>query len=301
MHLVFIPGKRSVPAVKHQFIAVDGQNIFYREAGPPSGPVILLIHGYPSSSFMYRDLIPRLSDRYHVIAPDLPGYGFSDSPDHKRYSYTFDNLARTVDLFTQAKGLHHYALCLHDFGGPVGFRLAMNHPDRVTAIIAKNACAYAEGISDPDWDLTKKVWADPSPENRETLRYILTYEITKSQYTGGVPDPRDIPPETYTLDFANFQRPGNDQIQLDLLVDFGTELTMYPKYQAYFREYQPPLLAVWGKNDPFFLPVAAEAFKRDLPSAVVRIYDAGHFPLETHTVEIASEIHQFLGRLTLTR
>jgi len=274
---------------------VDGSKIFYREAGPKDSPTILLLHGFPTSSHMFRDLISALADHYHLVAPDLPGFGFSDAPDRKSFSYTFEQLAKTVDRFTQTIGLERYATYVFDYGAPVGLRLALAHPERITAIISQNGNAYEEGLSQ-GWNPIQKYWKDPTPSNRAALRDFLTPDATKSQYQYGVHDQTLVAPESYSLDSALLARPGNDEIQLDLFLDYASNVALYPKFQEYFRTKQPPLLAVWGKSDPFFLPAGAEAFKRDIPSAEVRFYDTGHFALETHAEEIASAIKDFLGR-----
>jgi len=274
---------------------VDGSKIFYREAGPKTAPAILLLHGFPTSSHMFRDLIPALADRYHVVAPDLPGFGFSDAPDRKRFRYTFENLAKVIDRFTQAIGLDRYSIYVFDYGAPVGLRLALAHPERITAIISQNGNAYEEGLSQ-GWNPIQKYWKDPTAENRAALREFLKPEATKSQYLYGVQDATLVAPEAYELDSALLARPGNDEIQLDLFLDYASNVGLYPKFQEYFRTKRPPTLAVWGKNDPFFLPLGAEAFKRDNPSAEVRFIETGHFALETHAQEIASAIRDFLGR-----
>jgi len=276
-------------------INVQGNNIFYREAGPKNAANILLLHGFPTSSHMFRNLIPRLADRYHVIAPDLPGFGFSDAPDRKRFRYTFENLAKVIGSFVEAIGLEQYAIYVFDYGAPVGFRLALAHPERITAIISQNGNAYEEGLSQ-GWNPIQKYWQEPSAENRTALRDFLTPETTKWQYLHGVQDESLVAPESYTLDSALLARPGNDEIQLDLFLDYASNVELYPKFQNFFRTSKPPLLAVWGKNDPFFLPPGAEAFKRDNPNAEVHFYDAGHFALETHAVEIAETIQAFLQR-----
>jgi pimeloyl-ACP methyl ester carboxylesterase len=274
---------------------VDGYNVFYREAGPKDSPTILLLHGFPTSSHMFRELIPALADHYHVVAPDLPGFGFSDAPDRKRFSYTFEQLAKIIDHFTQIIGLERYAIYVFDYGAPVGLRLALAHPERITAIISQNGNAYEEGLSQ-GWSPIEKYWKDPTPGNRAALRDFLTPDATRSQYLYGVQDETRVAPEAYTLDSALLARPGNDEIQLDLFLDYASNVALYPKFQEYFRTKQPPLLAVWGKSDPFFLPPGAEAFKRDIPSAEVRFYDTGHFALETHAEEIAHAIQDSLVR-----
>ncbi|HSA94131.1 MAG TPA: alpha/beta hydrolase [Terriglobales bacterium] len=280
---------------RYRRTTVDGNKIFYREAGPKTAPAILLLHGFPTSSHMYRNLIPALADRYHVVAPDLPGFGFSDAPDRKRFRYTFEQLARTIDGFTRAIGLERFAIYVFDYGAPVGFRLALAHPERITAIVSQNGNAYEEGLSQ-GWNPIQRYWQQPTAENRAALRDFLTPEATRSQYLHGVADETLVAPEAYTLDSALLARPGNDEIQLDLFLDYASNVALYPKFQEYFRTKRPPLLAVWGKNDPFFLPPGAEAFQRDIPGAEVRFYDTGHFALETHHQEIAEAIRDFLGR-----
>jgi pimeloyl-ACP methyl ester carboxylesterase len=280
---------------KYLYAKVDGRKIFYREAGSNNSPNILLLHGFPTSSHMFRNLIPALADRYHVVAPDLPGFGFSDMPDRKDFRYTFDNLARVIAGFSQTIGLEQYAIYVFDYGAPTGFRLALAHPDRVTAIISQNGNAYEEGLSQ-GWNPIQKYWKEPTAENRAALRQFLTPETTKWQYLHGVQDLSLVAPESYELDSALMARPGNDEIQLDLFLDYASNVALYPKFQEYFRTKRPPLLAVWGNSDPFFLPPGAEAFKRDNPNAEVHFYDTGHFALETHVQDIASTIRDFLGR-----
>jgi len=285
--------------ISYKLAVIDGNKIFYREAGPETAPTILLLHGFPTSSHMFRDLIPALADRYHVVAPDLLGFGFSDAPDRKQFRYTFENLAKAIDSFTQSIGLERFAIYVFDYGAPVGFRLALGHPERITAIISQNGNAYVEGLSQ-GWNPIQKYWKEPTPENRAALRDFLKPEATKWQYVHGVQDESKVAPESYALDSALLARPGNDEIQLDLFLDYASNVALYPKFQEYFRTKQPPLLAVWGKNDPFFLPPGAEAFKRDNANAEVHFYDTGHFALETHHAEIAGAIRDFLGRkLTL--
>lgn len=280
---------------KYLYATVEGNKIFYREAGSKTSPTILLLHGFPTSSHMFRNLIPALADRYHVVAPDLPGFGFSDAPDRKSFRYTFDNLAKVIATFTQTIGLDQYAIYVFDYGAPVGFRLAVAHPDRVTAIISQNGNAYEEGLSQ-GWNPIQKYWKEPTAENRAALRQFLTPETTKWQYLHGVQDVSLVAPESYELDSALLARPGNDEIQLDLFLDYASNVALYPKFQEYFRTKRPPLLAVWGNSDPFFLPAGAEAFKRDNPNAEVHFFDTGHFALETHSREIASAIRDFLTR-----
>lgn len=281
--------------VTYRRASVDGLNIFYREAGPKVAPTILLLHGFPTSSHMFRDLIPVLAERYHVVAPDLPGFGFSDAPDRKHFSYTFENLAKVIDSFTQTIGLDRFAIYVFDYGAPVGFRLALVQHDKITAIVSQNGNAYEVGLSE-GWNPIQKYWQQPNAENRAALRQFLAPEATKWQYVHGVQDQAMVAPEAYTLDSALLARPGNDEVQLDLFLDYASNVALYPKFQEYFRTKQPPLLAVWGKNDPFFLPLGAEAFKRDIPEAEVHFYDTGHFALETHAPEIAAAIRDFLGR-----
>jgi pimeloyl-ACP methyl ester carboxylesterase len=269
--------------------------VFYREAGPADAPVLLLLHGYPTSSHMFRELIPRMATSYRVIAPDLPGFGFTTVPGERDYKYSFDALAQTAEAFVEALGLKKYALYIFDYGAPVGLRLALEHPERVTAIVSQNGNAYEEGLGDA-WDPIRRYWATPSAENREALRRaVLTPEGTRWQYTHGVANPETVAPESYTLDQTLMERPGNTEIQLDLFLDYASNLELYPKFQAYFREFKPPLLAIWGKNDPFFIPPGAEAYRKDNPNASVKFLDTGHFALETHVDEIAEAMHELLG------
>ena len=282
-----------VPLTSICKIEADGVQVFYREAGSPQAPVVLLLHGFPTSSFMYRELIPRLADRYRVIAPDLPGFGFTEVPEKRKYTYTFDALAATIAAFTQAIKVNRYALYVFDYGAPTGFRLAMAHPERVTAIVSQNGNAYEEGLGDA-WGPIRKYWAFPNVENREVIaKNVLTLEGTRWQYTHGVPNPDSVAPESYTLDMALMERPGNKDIQLDLFLNYASNVPLYPTFQAYFRKSKPPLLAIWGKNDPFFIPAGAEAFRRDIPSAQIKMLDTGHFALETHVVEIATAMKEF--------
>jgi pimeloyl-ACP methyl ester carboxylesterase len=284
----------------YQHATVDGSSIFYREAGPKDAPCVLLLHGFPTSSHMFRNLIPLLADRLHVFAPDLPGFGFSDAPDRTRFRYTFENLAKVIDRFTETFGIHRYAIYVFDYGAPVGFRLALAHPERITAVISQNGNAYEEGLSQ-GWNPIQKYWKQPTPANRDALREFLKPEATKAQYLYGVRDSTLVAPECYELDSALLARPGNDDIQLDLFLDYASNVALYPRFQEYFRTKQPPTLAVWGNSDPFFLPSGAEAFKRDNPSAEVRFYDTGHFALETHYPEIAGAIQDFLDRKVTVR
>jgi AhpD family alkylhydroperoxidase len=270
-------------------------NLFYREAGPQDAPAVLLLHGFPSSSHQYRGLISRLADKYHVIAPDLPGFGFSDAPDARDFGYTFDHLAKVIEHFTDAIGLSRYALYVFDYGAPVGFRLAVSRPERVTALITQNGNAYEEGLSE-GWNPIRTYWQEASPENRNNLRALLKAETTQFQYTHGESDIALVAPESYSLDQHFLDRMGSDEIQLDLFGDYRTNVEAYPRFHEYFRTHRPPTLAVWGKNDPFFLPAGAEAFRRDIPDAEIHFVDAGHFPLETHLDEISGVIRAFLAR-----
>jgi pimeloyl-ACP methyl ester carboxylesterase len=284
-----------VPLTSVHRVETDGMQVFYRSAGNVNAPVLLLLHGFPSSSFMFRDLIPRLADQYRVIAPDLPGFGFTDVAEKRNYTYSFEALARTIEAFTNALQLTRYAIYIFDYGAPTGLRLAMAHPERVTAIISQNGNAYEEGLGDA-WGPIRKYWAEPTPENRKVLHdNILTFEGTRWQYTHGVADPESVAPESYTLDTVLLERPGNKEIQLDLFLDYASNVKLYPKFQEYFRKDKPPLLAIWGRNDPFFIPAGAEAFRKDLPNAHIQFLDTGHFATETHPVEIAAAIREFLG------
>jgi pimeloyl-ACP methyl ester carboxylesterase len=284
----------TVPVTSVHKVEADGVEVFYRAAGDSGAPVVLLLHGFPSSSFMFRDLIPRLADQYRVIAPDLPGFGFTEVPEAHKYKYSFENLTGTIEAFTDTLGLSRYAIYVFDYGAPTGFRLAMRHPERVTAIVSQNGNAYEEGLGDA-WGPIRKYWSEPTADNREVLRKnILTLETTRWQYTHGVANPEEVAPESYTLDAALLERPGNKEIQLDLFLDYASNVKLYPKFQEYFRQAQPPLLAIWGRNDPFFIPAGAEAFRKDLRNARVQFLDTGHFAIETHGVEIAAAMKDFL-------
>jgi pimeloyl-ACP methyl ester carboxylesterase len=280
--------------VTFQKVDVDGIEIFYREAGPKDAPTILLLHGFPTASHMFRDLIPHLADRFRLVAPDLPAFGQSDMPARNVFTYTFDNIANVIDRFVDVIGLRRFAIYVFDYGAPVGFRLAVRHPDRLTAIISQNGNAYEEGLSS-GWKPIRAYWQEPSPSNREALRTFLAPETTRWQYTHGVPDETAISPDGYSLDTFYLSRPGADEIQLDLVGDYKNNLALYPAFQNYFRTHKPRLLAAWGKNDPFFLPAGADAFKRDIPDASVHFFDTGHFALETHAKEIATLMRGFLS------
>jgi pimeloyl-ACP methyl ester carboxylesterase len=285
----------SIPSVSIKRIEADGIDMFYREAGEKDAPVVLLLHGFPSSSHMYRDLIPRLADRYRVIAPDLPGFGFTNVPASRNYKYTFDALAETVAAFVDKLELTSYAIYVFDYGAPTGFRLAVKYPDRVRALISQNGNAYEEGLGDA-WAPIRTYWAEASAANRQVVHdAVLNYEGTRFQYVHGVSNPDSIAPESYTLDAALLERPGQKDIQLDLFLDYASNVKMYPTFQKFFRDVKPPTLVIWGKHDPFFIPPGAQAFRRDIPQATVTMLDTGHFALETHAQEIASAIRELLG------
>jgi pimeloyl-ACP methyl ester carboxylesterase len=282
-------------AINYRTADVDGWKIFYREAGSKDAPTLLLLHGFPSAGHMFRDLIPHLADRFHIVAPDLPGFGQSDLVARGMFAYTFDHIAEVIDRFTEVIGLKRFAIYVFDYGAPTGFRIAAKRPERITAIISQNGNAYEEGLSD-GWNPIRAYWEDASEKNREALRAFLKPETTVWQYTHGVPDATKVSPDGYSLDNFYLSRPGADEVQLDLFGDYKSNIALYPTFQNYFRTHKPPFLAVWGKNDPFFLPTGAEAFKRDIPNATVRFFDTGHFALETHAAEIAAAIRDFLPR-----
>jgi len=279
--------------VQYRTTDVAGRKMFYRESGPPDAPTLLLLHGFPSASHMFRDLIPLLNDRFHLVAPDLPGFGQSDMPPRHEFHYTFENLADSVGHLTEVLGLARFAIYIFDYGAPVGLRLAAKHPERITAIISQNGNAYEEGLSE-GWNPIRVYWREPSSTNREALRSFLAPDTTRWQYTHGVADATAVSPDGYSLDNFYLARPGADEIQLDLFGDYKNNVALYPRFHAYFREHRPPFLAVWGKNDPFFLPAGAEAYARDLPDAQIRFFDTGHFALETHCAEIAAAVRGFL-------
>jgi len=281
--------------VQHRFEQVGDVKVFYREAGDRNAPTVLLLHGYAASSFMYRNLIPKLADKYHVIAPDLPGFGFTEAPARGQYNYTFEQLAQTMTQFTEQLKLERYAMQVFDYGAPVGWRMALAHPERVTAIVSQNGNAYAEGLG-AGWAPIQKYWQAPTQTNREALHEFTTPASIKWQYLEGVPDKSLVAPDAIALESLLVTRPGNAEVQLDLLLDYASNVAKYPEFQAYFRQHQPPLLAVWGKNDPFFLPAGAEAWKRDIPHAQVHFYDTGHLALETHGEEIGKVIRAFLDK-----
>lgn len=280
--------------VKYKTAKVNDLDIFYREAGDPTASTILLLHGFPTSSHMFRELIPLLSEKFHIIAPDLPGFGLSSTPDHTQFNYTFDNLAKAMNQFTEKIGLEKYAMYVFDYGAPVGYRLALAHPEKITAIISQNGNAYLEGLSN-GWNPIQNYWQTPTLENRNSLNGFLQLESTKFQYLHGVPDESLVSPDGYMYDQLLLDREGNNEIQLDLMGDYKNNVAMYPEFQEYFRTYKPALLAVWGENDPFFLPVGAESYKKDLPNAIVKFYNTGHFALETHVHAIADDIIGFLS------
>jgi pimeloyl-ACP methyl ester carboxylesterase len=281
-------------AIEYRSAQVDDLKIFYREAGAADAPALLLLHGFPSASHMFRDLIPLLADRFHIIAPDLPGFGQSDMPARSKFAYTFDHIAEVISRFTEVIGLDRFAMYVFDYGAPTGFRIAVKHPERITAIISQNGNAYEEGLSE-GWTPIRAYWQEPSQANREALRAFLAPETTRWQYTHGVTNEAAVSPDGQSLDNFYLARPGADDVQLDLFGDYKSNVALYPVFQNYFRTHKPPFLAVWGKNDPFFLPPGAEAFRRDIPNAVVRFFDTGHFALETHAKEIAAAIREFLA------
>jgi len=277
-------------------VSVNELKVFYREAGMADAPTILLLHGYPTSSHMFRNLIPILSKNYHVIAPDLPGFGYTDAPDNKTFIYTFDNLTTTMQGFIDKLGIKRFAVYIFDYGAPVGLRLAMANPERITGIISQNGNAYEEGLSN-GWNSIKKYWKDPSQANRDSLKDFVSEKTTWFQYHEGVSDPSLIAPEAYTLDQHFLDRSGTIENQLDLLKDYRTNVALYPKFHQYFRTYHPKLLLVWGNKDPYFLPAGAEAYKKDLPDAILKFYNAGHFALETHVTAIGADILNFMATL----
>lgn len=280
--------------IHYRTASADGFNIFYREAGTPGKPKLLLLHGFPSSGHMFRDLIPLLSDDFHIVAPDLPGFGRSDMPPREQFKYTFDHLADVIDRFTEVIGFDRYAVYVFDYGAPTGFRLAVKHPERITGIISQNGNAYVEGLSE-GWNPIRAYWENPTVANRDALRAFLAPESTRWQYVHGVPDESLVSPDGIALDNYYLAREGAHEVQLDLFLDYQSNVALYPTFQAYFRQHQPRFLAVWGNQDPFFLPPGAEAFKRDIPQAQVNFYETGHFALETHAREIGDAIRRFFA------
>lgn len=295
---VTFPAKAAAPHlsadVRHKSIRADGVDVFYREAGPADAPVLLLLHGFANSSFYFRHLMPRLADRFHMIAPDLPSFGFTEIPAERDYRYDFASLARTITAFVDALGLKRYTLYVFDYGAPVGLELALSYPDRVAGIVSQNGNAYLDGLGEKAWAPLRAYWAHPSPEKREPIRARMSLEGVKAAYFQGVADPSVIEPESYTLDAAILARPGNADRQIDLKLDYKRNLERYPLYQAFFRARRPRLLAIWGRNDLFFIPPGAEAFRRDIPDARVVFLDTGHFVLETHVDAVADEMRRFL-------
>lgn len=288
-----------VSVVHYKTEKVDGVDVFYREAGPKDAPALLLLHGFPTSSQMFRELIPRLADRYHVIAPDYPGFGYSAMPDRSAFAYTFANYATVVDKLTRQIGVDRYALYVMDYGAPVGFRLATANPDRVTGFIVQNGNAYNEGI-EAFWDPIKAYWNTGASKEREAIRWLTTIKATRWQYHNGVKDTTLLSPDAWTVDQALLDRPGNADIQLDLFYDYRTNIPLYPQWQAYFRARKPPMLIVWGKNDDIFVAAGAAPYLRDIPNAEVHLLDTGHFALETHGPEIAQRIRDFMDRKVRT-
>jgi pimeloyl-ACP methyl ester carboxylesterase len=289
------PKENAMSLVRYRTQKVADVEVFYREAGPADAPVVLLLHGFPSSSHMFRDLIPELADRYHVIAPDLAGFGQTKAPPRGAFSYTFDALADVLGAFVDAIGLRRYALYIFDYGAPTGLRLAMKNPERVTAIISQNGNAYVEGFSS-EWTAWEAYWREPSAANREACRVSLAPDTIRNWQYGTGSDPSLLSPDGYELDIAYMARPGAEEIQLDLILDYQSNVALYPALHAYFRKHRPPLLAVWGEHDPAFIPAGARAYKQDLPDAEIHLLDAGHFALETHHREIAAHVRDFLGR-----
>ncbi len=298
------PARENASAIKvlHKTVKVGDLDIFYREAGPKDAPTVLLLHGFPTSSQMFRNLIPALADQFHLVAPDYPGFGHSSMPTHDKFNYTFDNLANVIDEFTEKLGLTKYALYVQDYGAPVGYRLAVKHPERITAIVVQNGNAYAEGIDNEFWKALKAYWKEPdSKEKRDAIRGMVGYEATKWQYTHGVKDPELVSPDGPAHDQFLLDRKGNDEIQLDLFLSYGSNPPLYPAWQEYFRKYQPPVLIAWGKNDLIFPPAGAEPYKRDLKTIEYHLLDAGHFALETNVDEIARLMREFLGKHVIAK
>jgi pimeloyl-ACP methyl ester carboxylesterase len=291
----------STASVSYRTVKVDGVNIFYREAGPKNAPLLLLLHGFPTSSQMFRNLIPMLADRYHIIAPDYPGYGQSDMPPMNQFEYSFDHLASIIDKFTTAVGVSRYALYVQDYGAPIGYRIAAAHPERVSAIVVQNGNAYDEGLDNDFWVPAKKYWANKTEANGKPLRQLFEMPATKWQYSEGYRDQTRISPDAATIDQALMDRPGNKDIQLEMFYSYGTNPGHYPEWQAYFRKHQPPMLIVWGKNDKIFPAAGAHPYLRDLPKAELHLLDTGHFALEEDSAVIAGLMRKFLGRTLKTQ
>lgn len=299
MTAVETPVRTQCP-VHYKSVRVNNLDIFYREAGRREAPVILLLHGFPTSSNMFRNLVPRLSASFRVVAPDYPGFGHSSMPDRTAFKYTFENLANVMNSFVEALGLTSYSLYVMDYGAPVGYRLALLHPEQIQGLIVQNGNAYEEGLRE-FWDPIKKYWADPTPENRAALHFLVDPKSTRWQYENGVPDISLVDPTTWLVDQAGLDRPGNRDIQMDLMYSYGTNVPLYPAFQAFFRKYQPPTLIVWGKNDFIFPAEGAAPYLRDLKNVETHMLDTGHFALETHGDEIATRIEDFLLKQNLRR
>jgi pimeloyl-ACP methyl ester carboxylesterase len=280
--------------VRHRRVQADGVQVFFREAGAPDAPILLLLHGFANSSFYFRHLMPKLADRFRLIAPDLPSFGFTTIPSERSYRFDFASLARTAVAFVDAMDLKRCTIYVFDYGAPVGFELALTYPDRIAGIVSQNGNAYLDGLGEKAWEPLRAYWANPTPQGREALRSRMTFDGVQSAYFQGVPDPSRIEPESYTLDAAILARPGNADLQIDLKLDYKRNLERYPLYQTFLRNHRPKLLAVWGRNDLFFIPPGAEAFRRDVPDTRVVFMDTGHFALETHVDPIADEIRSFL-------
>ena len=295
-----VSAAKASATVHYRYATIDGVKVFYREAGPADGPVVLLLHGFPTSSHMFRNLIPALADRYRVIAPDYPGFGQSDAPDHTRFAYTFQHYADIVDALMGQLKADRYAMYVMDYGAPVGYRLALKHPERVSGFIVQNGNAYEEGLRE-FWNPIKAYWADGSQKNREALYNLVTPEITRFQYTDGMSDVSRISPDNWVIDQAGLDRPGNRDIQMDLFRDYGTNVPLYPRFQAMFRERKPPMLIVWGKNDKIFPEEGAHPYLRDVPDAELHILDSGHFAMEDRFDVIEPLIRDFLDRKVAKR
>lgn len=291
------PVAQSEATVSYHTVSIDGVKVFYREAGPKNAPTVLLLHGFPTSSHMFRNLIPQLADRYHVVAPDYPGYGQSDQPAMDKFTYSFDHLASIVDKFTTEIGLTKFAIYVQDYGAPIGYRLASAHPEKISAIVVQNGNAYNEGIDNPFWEPIKAFWKNKTEANAAKLRPVLEIGATKWQYTEGFRDPaKHVSPDAWIIDQAYLDRPGNKDIQVEMFYSYGTNPPLYPAWQAYFRKHQPPMLIVWGKNDKIFPAAGATPYLRDLPDAELHLFETGHFALEEDGEEIGKLMHDFLDR-----